>query len=149
MKCFECGTEDMDIRMGVEYGKILCESCYHERGSVHKNEPEYLGYDIRQDQVDKYSLWSFVVIDPVLKNLGKAFRLINPDYKILQILDQAPKVKRVERESFNRIKPIISEPGEFYEKYKTCYHKEARAILEGKHTANKNKCVKLDGDDIK
>jgi hypothetical protein len=28
----------------------------------------------------------------------------------------------------------------------TCYLKEARAILEGKNTKEKNKCVKLEGD---
>jgi DNA-directed RNA polymerase subunit RPC12/RpoP len=28
-----------------------------------------------------------------------------------------------------------------------CYKKEARAILEGKNTAFKNKCVKLPGDE--
>ena len=28
----------------------------------------------------------------------------------------------------------------------SCYLKEARAILEGKNTRGKNKCVKLEGD---
>ena len=31
--------------------------------------------------------------------------------------------------------------------FESCYHKEARAILEGKHWQGKNRCVKLPGDE--
>jgi hypothetical protein len=30
----------------------------------------------------------------------------------------------------------------------SCYLKEARAMLEGKHWQGKNKCVKLPGDEV-
>jgi hypothetical protein len=35
---------------------------------------------------------------------------------------------------------------EIKSKINPCYLKEARAILEGKNTKEKNKCVKLEGD---
>ena len=34
-------------------------------------------------------------------------------------------------------------------KVKSCYMKEARAILTGKHWEGKNKCTKLEGDELK
>lgn len=35
---------------------------------------------------------------------------------------------------------------DFFESHADCYLKEAHAMLKGKNTAGKNRCVKLEGD---
>lgn len=40
-----------------------------------------------------------------------------------------------------------SEPGRFYELYRDCYLREAKAMIQGKHWEGKNRCVKLPGDE--
>jgi endogenous inhibitor of DNA gyrase (YacG/DUF329 family) len=46
----------------------------------------------------------------------------------------------------NAEKRAGSPPGACFEKHEKCYRKEAEAILQGKNTSGKNRCVKLVDD---
>jgi hypothetical protein len=86
------------------------------------------------------------------KKLPKSVDVPLPDidvtktlYKLLMARRLLSKHTRILTRYHKPVTPT-TEPGSFFQLYKECYRKEARAMLVGKHWQGKNRCVTLPGD---
>lgn len=71
-----------------------------------------------------------------------------PKKKVSEKLDLRKTIVCKHRTKIVHTPPPAPDPGLFFDLYRECYLKEAKAMLEGKHWEGKNKCIKLKGDSI-